>query len=327
MDKHESVPEPYTPVINKVVTPNDAISLIEKGEIRGLAKAISFVENGGLEKRTVMDYAYKKKAKSTLIVGITGPGGAGKSTLVAQLISEYRKECKTVGVIAVDPSSPYTGGAFLGDRVRMGIHNIDSGVFIRSFGSRDSQGGISESVKSVLYLYRAYHFDVILVESVGTGQDQTEIDGFVDVTVVVFVPGFGDAMQMAKAGIKESADVFIINKSDKPEAVILKEQMENSFGIMREEFRPPIICTIAIEGKGITEAIEKISKVAKKKGVDIDSKHRNRIRAEIRSSVIYNVNEKIEPILAETVEQVLEGTITPYDAVMIITDRIEIKKR
>lgn len=313
--------------IKREINPEVAITLIEQGVIRGLAKAISFIENDGPNKKVIMEYAYRKKTEPTLIVGITGPGGAGKSTLVSQLISNYRKQNKTVGVIAVDPSSPYTGGAFLGDRVRMNAHNTDEGVFIRSFGSRNSLGGISESVKGALYLYKAFHFDVIIVESIGVGQDQTEIDSFVDVTVVVFVPGFGDAIQMAKAGIRETADAFIINKSDKPEAAILKEQMENSFGIMAEEYRPPIVCTIAKEGKGIDDAVFMIQKVSEKKGVDVDCKRRNRIWAEIRSSVLYDISKKIDSKMNKMVEQVFTGSMTPYEAALTIIESIVIKEK
>lgn len=297
-----------------VIGPEEAIELIEQRKIRGLAKAISFTEKGGKDKEIVLNYAYKKKIKPTLVVGITGPGGAGKSTLIDQLITAYRAMGNTVGVIAVDPTSPYTGGAFLGDRVRMNFHNTDPGVYIRSFGSRNSLGGISEAVKGGLYLFKAFHFDVIIVESIGVGQDQTEIASFVDVTVVVLVPGFGDAMQMGKAGIKEAADIFIINKSDKPEAATLKEQIANSFGRIPVECRPPIVSTVATEGVGISEAISTIKKVAEKQGVDVDRKRRERIWAEIRSSVMNEISEELEDTIKAMVEKVFEGKLTPYEA-------------
>lgn len=311
--------------ISRIITPKVAIDLIERGNIRGLAKAITLVENGGEEKEILLDYAYKKKTEPTLVVGITGPGGGGKSTLIDQLIKEYRALGKTVGVIAVDPSSPYTGGAFLGDRVRMGAHNTDDGVYIRSFASRNSLGGISDAVKGGLYLYKAFHFDVIIVESIGVGQDQTEISSFVDVTVVVLVPGFGDAMQMAKAGIKEAADVFIINKSDRPEAAILKEQIVNSFGIMRLENRPPIVSTVASEGIGINEAISVIEETAEKQKTFADKKRRERIWAEISSLVMNIFHKELEERIRVMVEIVCEGSLTPYEASRKIIGCIEFR--
>ena len=326
MTNTNTVPNSELNVLKKEFDPLTAIALIEQRVVRGLAKAISFVEDGGPDKATIMEYAYKKKSASTLVIGITGPGGAGKSTLVGQMISYYRSQGKTVGVIAVDPSSPYTGGAFLGDRVRMSTHNSDNGVFIRSFGTRNSLGGISEAVKGALYLYKAFHFDIIIVESIGVGQDQTEIDSFVDVTAVLFVPGFGDSIQMAKAGIKEVADVFIINKADKPEALILKEQMMNSFGIMPEESRPPVVCTIANAGKGIDEAVRAIEFASTKNGMYIDNKRRSRIWAEIRSSVMHDISEKLETKMDQMVERVFSGVMTPYEAAQKIVESIKIEE-
>lgn len=311
--------------VNKAIGPKEAIELIEQKDIRGLAKAISFIEKGEAEKKIVLDYAYKKTAEPTLVVGITGTGGVGKSTLIDQLIRGYRALGNTVGVIAVDPSSPYTGGAFLGDRVRMNFHNTDDGVYIRSFGSRNSFGGISEAVKGGLYLFKAFHFDVIILESIGVGQDQTEITRFVDVTAVVLVPGYGDAIQMAKAGVKEAADIFIINKSDKPEAAALKEQIANSFGIMPMEFRPTIVNTIATDGVGIDEVISTIQKTAEKQGADVDRKRRERIWAEISSTIMNEISERIDECIKDMVEKVFAGHLTPYDASKKIAASIEFR--
>ncbi|MDX9872174.1 MAG: methylmalonyl Co-A mutase-associated GTPase MeaB, partial [Clostridia bacterium] len=187
--------------MHKIPDTEQVITLLERGNRRGLAKAITYVENGGAEKEILLEKVYEKAAVPTLTVGITGAGGAGKSTLIDKLAAQYRSQGKTVGILAVDPTSPYSGGAFLGDRVRMSSHNSDPGVFIRSFGSRNCLGGISEAAKNALYLYKAYGFDVIILESLGVGQDETEISRYVDVNTVVLVPGLGDAMQMAKAGV------------------------------------------------------------------------------------------------------------------------------
>jgi LAO/AO transport system kinase len=302
--------------------PPTLISMMEKRNVRGLAKAISMVEDGDSERDILLDYAYHKKTAPVIVVGITGPGGAGKSTFIDRFITEYRRLGKTVGVIAVDPSSPYTGGAFLGDRVRMGVHNIDDGVFIRSFGSRNCYGGISEAAKNVLYLYKAFHFDVIILESIGVGQDQTDISNFVDVNVLVMVPGFGDSMQMAKAGIKEAADIFVINKSDKPEAAIFKEQVSNSFGNMPLECRPPIFSTIANAGVGITDVIEAVGKISIKQAEFAEKKSRERIWSEITTSVTYKFHQEIEAHVLIMVEKVLKGALTPYAAAKKISECI-----
>ena len=291
-----------------------AIEMMEKGNRRGLAKAITMVENDEEEREILLEYAYKKKTPQTLVLGITGAGGAGKSTLIDKVVAEYRSQGKTVGVIAVDPSSPYSGGAFLGDRVRMSNHNTDTGVFIRSFGSRNCLGGMSEAAKNVLYLYKAFGFDVIIVESIGVGQDETEISKFVDVTTLVLVPGLGDAMQMAKAGVREIADVFVINKSDKPEAETLKEQLLNSFGILPLEFRPPVVSTVASEGSGVRELVAAVAEVAEKQKEFTDIKRRERIWAEVSSSVTYLLHIKLQGYIKDMVEEVYQSRMTPFEA-------------
>lgn len=229
----------------------DLLERFQAHDWRALARAITIVENDGQEKPLVMRAAYRDAGKDCMVVGLTGAGGAGKSTLVDCLISAYREEGATVGVLAVDPSSPYTGGALLGDRLRMGRHSGDPGVFVRSFASRGELGGISQGAKDALYLYKAFGFDVILLESLGAGQGETDIRNFTDVTAVVLAPGNGDDIQLAKAGIQEIADIFVLNKMDRPGAGSLHLQLSAMLDLLPAERRPMLVRTAASKGRGI----------------------------------------------------------------------------
>jgi len=192
-----------------------------------------------------------------MVLGITGPPGAGKSTLVDALAREVRREGKSVGVIAVDPTSPYSGGAILGDRIRMQDHHADPGVFIRSMATRGWMGGLARTTTDLALLLDAAGRDVILVETVGVGQDEVEIARLADVTAVVLVPGMGDDVQAIKAGIMEIADVFVINKADLPGADKLEREVKTSLGLAHrpDHWVPPIVRTVANGGKGIAEAL------------------------------------------------------------------------
>ena len=193
-----------------------------------------------------------------MILGVTGAPGAGKSTLCDQIIATLRAEGKTVGVIAVDPTSPYTGGAILGDRIRMQQHHADPGVFIRSMATRGWLGGLASATTEMTMLLDAAGFDVVLVETVGVGQDEVEIARLADVTLVVLVPGMGDDVQAIKAGIMEIADVFVINKADLPGAEKLERELKSYLTLSHraDGWSPKIVQTVANEGKGIAEALE-----------------------------------------------------------------------
>lgn len=300
------------------------IQLLEKKDIRTLSKAITIVDNDEPEKEALMNYAYKNMKDTSLIVGITGPGGAGKSTLIDKIISVYRKENKTVGLIAVDPSSPYSGGAFLGDRVRMGAHNVDDGVYIRSLGSRGTLGGISRTAKCILYLYKTFGFDVIIVESLGVGQDETEISNFVDVTVVTLVPGYGDAIQMAKAGVQEIADIFIINKSDKPDAEALKQTLLNSFFSIPKEKRPFVLNTIATDNIGIEDVVNAINQAGQRQLENREAKCLHRLKAEIKSETMRYFENSIDNIAETMAKEVLNKKQTPFEVASEIINKINI---
>src|SRR5437870_1871494 len=190
------------------------VERIRAGEVRALARAISVIEDNTPEAGQLLKALFPFSGKAR-VIGLTGAPGAGKSTLVDQLARQYRKQERTVGIIAVDPTSPYTGGAILGDRIRMQAHHADSGVFIRSMATRGNLGGVARATTDVATALDASGKDVVLIETVGVGQDEVDIVRLADITIVILVPGMGDDVQTIKAGIMEIADIFVINKSDR----------------------------------------------------------------------------------------------------------------
>jgi LAO/AO transport system kinase len=230
---------------------------IVAGDIRALARAASWIEERRPEAETLLRELFPRTGRA-MILGVTGAPGAGKSTLCDQIVRLLRDEGKTVGVVAVDPSSPYTGGAILGDRIRMQQHHADEGVFIRSMATRGCLGGLARATTEMTMLLDAAGRDVVIVETVGVGQDEVEIARLAGVTMVVLVPGMGDDVQAIKAGIIEIADVFVINKSDLPGAAKLERELNNYLGLSHrpDGWTPKIVHAVATEGKGIKEALE-----------------------------------------------------------------------
>jgi LAO/AO transport system kinase len=227
---------------------------VRAGEVRALSRAISAVENGAPEAEPLLQALFPHTGQAH-VAGITGAPGTGKSTLVDRLAAQFRKEGETVGIIAVDPSSPYTGGAILGDRIRMQDHATDDGIFIRSMATRGFLGGLARTTADAALVMDAAGKRRLLIETVGVGQDEVDIVGLADCTLVVLVPGLGDEVQAIKAGIMEIADIFVLNKADREGTDRFEQQLKAMLSLAPERggWRPPVVRTIATENKGIRE--------------------------------------------------------------------------
>lgn len=268
----------------------DAASLaadVLAGDVRAVARAITIVEDSRPEARPLLRALFPRAGK-TLVVGITGPPGAGKSTLVDALASHLRRQRKTLGIVAVDPTSPYTGGAILGDRIRMQAHATDPGVFIRSMATRGHLGGLSSATQHVITVLAASGKDMVLVETVGVGQGEVEIVGTADVSVVVLVPGLGDEVQALKAGIMEIADVFVVNKADREGADRIVAEIESMLSLgSNEKERPAIVTTVATQDLGISDlvsAVEAFQARAERSGL-LERKRRAHLKRQLEDAL------------------------------------------
>jgi LAO/AO transport system kinase len=236
------------------------IERLRNGDARALARAISMVENRAPGSSDLLKALFAHSGRAR-ILGLTGSPGAGKSTLVDQLARHYRREHRSVGIVAVDPTSPYSGGAILGDRIRMQEHFSDSGIYIRSMATRGSLGGLAGTTADVATVMDASGRDLIMIETVGVGQDEVDIVRLADITIVILVPGMGDDVQTIKAGIMEIADIFVINKSDREGAERVEREIRamQSLATRADNWTPPIVKAVASQGQGISELAAAVS--------------------------------------------------------------------
>ena len=311
---------------------DDFVSSILSGDRRAIAKAISMIENEDSKIGDIISQLYPKTGNA-FVVGITGPPGTGKSTLINSLIENYRKLNKKIGVLAIDPSSPITGGSLLGDRLRMNTHNLDPNVYIRSMSSGNKSGGLSKYTRRSLSILDASGLDLIIVETVGAGQSEVDILKITDAVVIVLMPELGDDIQIYKAGLMEIGDIFVVNKSDLDGSDQMYTKILTASKQKNDNWIPKVIKTTSIDGSGIDDLIHSITE--REKFLKDSSKHssteENNIKDEILSVVIENISqtlrEKIKnhPDFQNVVEQVLSKEIDPEQAAILIKEKLQIK--
>lgn len=295
----------------------ELVDLLLKGDRTALAKAISIIEDDEPEAKQLIKKIFKETGDANTI-GITGPAGAGKSTLIDKIIPEYRSLGYKVAVIAVDPTSSISGGAILGDRVRMQKHALDEGTFIRSMASRGAIGGLSKAVRNAIRVLDAAGFDKIMIESVGAGQLDVEIAKIVDVTVVVFNPQTGDSIQAIKAGLTEVGDVYVVNKADLAGANKLFNDVKDLIGNTVK--KPMVFKIVAQTGKGVKEMVKGIEELIKARSSSYKELERKRAEAELKDMVLSIVGQKVFNMLGknkkyqECVELMINKKIDPYEA-------------
>jgi LAO/AO transport system kinase len=303
------------------------------GDVRALARAISMVDENAPTAVDVLQEVFPHTGRAT-VVGITGSPGAGKSSLVDRLVASYRAEGRKVGVVAVDPSSAYSGGAILGDRVRMQGHATDPGVFIRSLATRGWLGGLSRSTSDAVDLLDAAGYDPVIVETVGVGQDEIEVVRASDVVCVLLVPGMGDDIQAIKAGILEIADLFVVNKADLPGADRLVSEIRYMLSLVAHEDRdkPAILRTVAVRNEGIGELKAGIRDTLERRGTE-RRMQRRREQAEVRLRTVLS-DRLLRMVLDRAlshgdlerfVGEIAERRTDPYSAARRILEKVEVR--
>jgi len=305
---------------------------ILQGNPLAISRAITWIENEDERARPCMEKIYPKTGNA-YIVGITGSPGTGKSTLTSGITGKMRQRDITVGIIAVDPSSPFTGGALLGDRIRMTRHSEDPGVFIRSMATRGSLGGLAQFTQEATKVLDAAGKNIVIIETVGVGQDEVDIMRVADTTCVVLVPGLGDVIQSMKAGIMEIADVYVINKADQAGADQLYSEVnfrvEQDVTMKGRKWVPPVIKTVAVEGKGEDELLDAVlahRKFLEDSGEFLE-KRRQRTRQETLQLIHHELFRLIQNRLLangqieKMVEEIMDGRLNPYDVLKQVVNK------
>jgi LAO/AO transport system kinase len=304
------------------VTLQELLERLRTGDQRAVARLISWVEDGDREQLREVAEALNPSTGRAQVIGLTGSPGVGKSTLAGVLVAAYRGQGLTVGVLAVDPSSPFTGGALLGDRVRMQRHALDEGVYIRSMATRGQLGGLAWATPQAVRVLDAAGCDVVLVETVGVGQAEVEVAGLADTTLVALAPGFGDAVQVAKAGILEVADVFVVNKADRDGAEVVARDLRQMLHL--GEARPwsvPVVLTVAERGEGVDKLVEAIAghRAHLESSGELERRRRQRAAREIEEVALADLRTELGELgrgeaLDTLAEQVAAGKLGPYGA-------------
>ena len=299
------------------------------GDPRAIARAISLIEDESPAGAELVRRVFPRTGQA-YVIGVTGPPGAGKSTLVDRLTSHIRASDRTVGVVAVDPTSPFTGGAILGDRVRMQAHAGDAGVFIRSMATRGHLGGLARATSEVALVLDAAGKEIVIIETVGVGQDEVDIVRTADISIVTIVPGSGDEVQALKAGIMEIADIFVVNKADREGAdrTVLSIEALLSLGSFGEgDWRPPIVKTEATTGKGVPELLEAVERFRAHTAAERGSRRRARAEWRVRELLAGRFLQFVERDVLEpgefdrTLDRIAARELDPYTAVERIVER------
>ena len=301
------------------ITAADELDKARAGDVRALARLLSLVEDESPQVRSVIKDLLPATGGAR-VIGLTGAPGVGKSTVTSALVGAYRAAGSRVAVLAVDPSSPFTGGALLGDRIRMQAHATDDRVFIRSMANRGQLGGLAAATPQAIRVLDAVGFDLILVETVGVGQDEVDIASLADSVVVLLAPGMGDAIQAAKAGILEVADLFVVNKADKPDAQLVVRDLRNMIALAdlaEGDWKPPIVTSVAVKNEGIQELVHRLNQHWSWLNGAGELKHRRlaRAREELTALAFAALRGRLASgRLDELAGQVADGTLDPFQA-------------
>jgi LAO/AO transport system kinase len=310
----------------------DLLKKIRQGSPRAIAKAISLVENNGARAQRLMKGVFACRGDA-LVLGVTGAPGTGKSTLVDQMIGYLRASEKSIGIVAVDPSSPFSGGAILGDRIRMMRHSVDGGVFIRSMATRGHLGGLAKATGEAIAIYEASGKDYILVETVGVGQDEVEVVKLADLILVVLTPGAGDEIQAFKAGIMEIADIFVLNKADSPGADKTEKQLRAMLELgFQPRDPPPLVKTVATKGKGLEALMAEIGRLAGARNRRVQEEKRKKLlfwmlRDVTREKMFQLISRHVQDSeLKELVDRIYRRETDPYTVADELIARLGLKK-